>query len=254
MTERAKGAREVPRLYLYGFVDRPASHPTPPLAVRGVGGGPVRRLYEGAAGAIVGTLTRWPVAVQPDDVLAHENVLEAALAHHTVLPVAFGTVAQGQGEVRSLLRRNAAALEGELRRLAGLEEYSVRVLWRREAVARELGLRVGTALTREHALAVGQAAEAVVARWRERYEAPFLAHFREAARDVRRSASPGVGELWRFAFLVARDRREAFRAAAARAGARFGDRLSLRLAGPLPLHNFVSLRLEGEGEEGKEGA
>lgn len=245
----------MPSVYLYGFIDLLADPDAPRFRAKGLAGAPVTVLYEEGVGALVGAVHQVPVRVHPDLLLAHENVLERALVEHTVLPVAFGTVATTRAEVRDLIKRHGEVLRPELERLRDLVEFGFKVYWRREALVRELtavagdleGQRTGATANpdyrRARAIQVGQEVEALVQRWRGRYEDAVFAGVRTRAHDMRLGDPIGPRMMWNTAFLVDRSDATAFEREVGKAKARFGERFTFRSTGPLPPHSFVSLRL-----------
>ncbi len=240
-------------VYVYGFVDAP-SDDAPAFRASGVAGAPVSVLYEGAIGALVSRAPGLPVAIAPDRLMVHEDVLERALAHHTVLPVAFGTVAATRAEVRALIARHQSVIAAELERLRGRVECAVKVYWRPQALLRELGALareveeperrgLDADVRRALAIEVGQRTESVVERWRSRYARSVLGPLEAAAQDSHLGEPIGPRMLYNAAFLVARGEDGAFRARVRQLADRFEQRLTLKFSGPLPPHNFVALRL-----------
>src|SRR5690348_15449687 len=76
------------------------------FTAEGVGGGVRVVTYNGLA-AVVGDSLRRHFELNREHLLAHHRVLDEAMARSTVLPVAFGTVAEGDHDVREELLRRA---------------------------------------------------------------------------------------------------------------------------------------------------
>ena len=60
---------------------------------------------------------------------AHHEVLKRLMNEHTVLPMAFGLIAESDDDVRQILRLNRKAFVGQLDRVRGKVEMGVRVAW-----------------------------------------------------------------------------------------------------------------------------
>src|SRR5687767_4857301 len=74
-----------------------------------------------------------------DNVMAHQRVVEASMRHSDVLPVAFGTVARDDQDVREkLLRREHDALHDHLAYVHGRVELGLKVLWNRDRLFAEI--------------------------------------------------------------------------------------------------------------------
>ncbi len=71
-------------------------------------------------------------------VLAHEGVIEEAMAEHTVLPLRFGVVFASEARVKEMLAENYPQCKENLVRLDGKVELGLKVLWGEEEIRREV--------------------------------------------------------------------------------------------------------------------
>lgn len=86
--------------------------------------------------------------------LAHETVIEGAMALGTVLPVRFGTVAENENQIRrKLLTQRATDLEQHLQRMDGKVEMGVKVLWNVDRIYADILERDVTIRTQRDRLA-----------------------------------------------------------------------------------------------------
>src|SRR4051812_35097775 len=69
------------------------------------------------------------VPVTPENVVAHERVLEWLMGAGTVLPTRFGTTFRRAAELDAVIERNAERLRAGLEQVRDCEEWGVRVLW-----------------------------------------------------------------------------------------------------------------------------
>ena len=184
--------------------------------------------------------------------LAHEAVLEQALAAATIVPLRLCTIFADEAGVRDMLDDQRDALAGALDALDGREEWSVKLLVDRGALEAASGAE-------PPAHAEGSGAAYLLGRRRERDAreqadrvAGELAEevhttLREAAADavIGRPQNPELsgheGEmLLNVAYLVERGQVERLRALVGELGERHRERgARLELSGPLPPYNFV---------------
>jgi hypothetical protein len=119
------------RLYLYAIV---TGSQALEAALVGLGDAPVTLLpYQGIAAA-VSAVEVDRVRPEAEQLLRHEQVIEALMAQRSTLPVRFGTVLSSTAKVLETLAERYDNLLANLVRLAGQVEVGLRVLWDAEAV------------------------------------------------------------------------------------------------------------------------
>lgn len=250
------------RLYLYGIVDFP-----PPLLreTAGLGGSPVFLVsHRDLAGVVSWSpLSPWPV--DEPHLTLHETVVEEVMEARAILPVRFNTFLRTKEAVTELLEERGHAFRSALERVDGNLEMGLRVLWvppgeaepsvdqgigdrgpgteylcrrlrekQRRARLRAAGERVILEVqARLHSLAVES--------WLQRFPAnpqfvSFCTGF-QLSTPVDNSEHKSL--LFTGAYLVERDRVDAFREGVARAQEEF-SRLSFLLTGPWPPFYFVN--------------
>ncbi len=176
--------------------------------------------------------------------LAHEAVVEhfAALPGATVIPMKLFTMFSNVGRALAEMRGRRAELKRVFARLAGCEEWGVRVLRSEQKPARAAARpSTGTAFlaarkqvrddARTAMLAAATAADAVYASL-----AGIAAEHRRRTSDA-----PGVvAPLLDAAFLVPARRRARFRSAAQKVARQVSETgAQMTLTGPWPAYNFV---------------
>ena len=132
------GQAQATGIYVYGIV--PEDVETEPEA-RGVGGesATVTVVRHGRIAALVTELDLDRPLGTPDDLLAHERLLDATAAVVPVLPARFGAVlADRQATVDELLAPHHDGFAAALRELEGKAEYIVRARYVEGAVLREV--------------------------------------------------------------------------------------------------------------------
>jgi hypothetical protein len=109
--------------YVYAIVAGGASG----LRTRGIGGRTLVRVREGRLAAVAE-----PMAVPPNPSVARLRaqdriVRRLARSHDAILPARYGSFARDARELRTVLRRRAAALRRALARVSGAEQMNLRL-------------------------------------------------------------------------------------------------------------------------------
>jgi hypothetical protein len=206
-------------LYVYGVLRAKEEHRFGAIGL-GSPAAEVETVHHGELAAVVSEVPPGVPDPTRDNVLAHHHVQEVVMRERTLLPTAFGLVLRGREEVEDLLRSAHDTFAGVLAQLEGHLELGLKVLWDQDLLAQEAA---------EH-----DAREIV----------ELLRPFATAIRVV----SP-IGErmILNAAFLVARDREEAFDAKLKSLAARF-ELLTLQYTGPWAPYHFADIRLRLEPE------
>ena len=192
-----------------------------------------------------------------ENVLAHERVNETVMRKHTVIPMSFGTVFKTSDDIVELLRSAYDAFHDVLDKMQDKLEFGLKVLWDREVMVREIENQDEDVrrLKQEISAQKGSTYFArmqygrLVAAALEAHSEKYLAEIFEALRDVAVAsrANKPIGDkmIMNAAFLVSRDKEQAFDQRVKEIGARF-DKLTFKYTGPWPPYNFVNIRLKLE--------
>jgi hypothetical protein len=246
----------VANVYVYGVV--PASERAS-VPDAGVAGARVRVVEHGDVAAIVSDLEDDSL-VAAREVRAHWRVVEALAAMTTVLPVRFATVLAGdRAVVDELLAPQAERLTALLRSFAGRVQLAVKGEYDEEALLREVvrdtpavkALRERVEKLPEAAgyydrIRLGELVAAEVGRRRERDQQSALAALSPHAETVKVNEIRTPNGAFDLAFLVARDRVDAFGPPVRELSEALGERVRLRYLGPLPPYSFVDEQSVGE--------
>lgn len=225
----------------------------------GVAGARVRTVEHGGVAAIVSDLDEGSL-VAAREVRAHWRVVEAAVAETTVLPVRFATVLAGdRAVVEQLLEPQAERLTALLRSLDGRVQLAVKGEYDQEALLREVvretpavkALRARVRALPEAAgyydrIRLGELVTAEIGRRRARDQQIALAALEPHAEAAHANEPRTPNAAFDLAFLVARDRVDAFGGPVRELGDAFGERVQLRYIGPLPPYSFVDEQTVGE--------
>jgi hypothetical protein len=136
-------------VYLYGFVPAPVRTPTEPLT--GLGGHPVEVLSLAGFGAVVSHVPARDfgqerveqnlqnLAWVAEQGIAHERVVAFFVDEAEILPASLFTLYSNDAALRSASVAQQETILAELRRLAGVREWNLKVSYDATVLARELG-------------------------------------------------------------------------------------------------------------------
>ncbi len=237
--------------YVYGvvFADDAAAKDT-----RGVGDDPgvepVR--HEGIAALTSEVDVTRPLGT-PDDLIAHERVLDAAAARGPVLPMRFGSVMTSGDAVKDeLLAAYYDELVAALEDLKGRAEFVVRGRYVQDVILTEVlrenpeAARLAAAirgkdstLTMDARIRLGELASAAIAAKREADTALLAqALAPDCAEVVVREPTHDTDAAY-LALLADRDRQGAIEGELSRLAEKWRGRIGLELFGPLAPYDFV---------------
>jgi len=210
--------------------------------------------------AVVSDARRPSYDVTRDNLVAHQRVVEEAMRRSDVLPVAFGTVARGDGEVRDkLLSREREELQRHLEYVRGRAELGLKLLWDRERLfseivaerpdIRELRDRIAARppdTAYYERIQLGELTEAAIAAKRDRDGEAILDALSPLAVDLRLNRLLTETMILNASFLVEREWIERFDAAVQHLGQVYAERLLFQYVGPLPPYSFVNVTVSWE--------
>ena len=192
-----------------------------------------------------------------ENVLAHERVNETVMRKHTVIPMSFGTVFKTRDDIMELLRSAYDAFHDVLDKMQDKLEFGLKVLWDRDVMVREIEnqdedvrrLKVEISAQKGSTyfarMQYGRLVDAALQAHSEKYVAEIFEGLRDVAVASRANKPIGDKMIMNAAFLVSRDKEQAFDQRVKEIGARF-DKLTFKYTGPWPPYNFVNIRLKLE--------
>jgi hypothetical protein len=208
----------------------------------------------GDLGAIVGAMPEQDERGTRDRALAHAQVLELAAADATVVPMRFGSIADGEDDlvVSGLLEPRHDELLELLERLDGKFQMALKVSYDEDAVMREIvasepevaplrdAIRAGNGDADPAARGrLGELVSTAIEQRRDRDSTDIIQHLDPAALAI----SPGPLEsefmVLNVAFLVARDQQSEFEGAVEDVASERTERMRFRLLGPMPAYDFI---------------
>ena len=240
--------------YLYAIIDGGGERE--PLGFEGVDGAEVYAVGDGQVSAIVSDLPDRKVRPERRKIAAHHDVLKRLMADHTVLPMAFGLIADGPESVKRILRLNASTFDSQIRRLQGKVEMGLRVSWDVPNIF-EYALRIHTELAelRDHLfrggrepsqdekIEVGRTFERLINEDREAHTDRVTSILAARCAEMKVGKIRGDREVLNLACLVNRDAMKEFEAGVIEAARSFDNNFAFDFNGPWPPHNFVDIEL-----------
>jgi len=226
-------------------------------------GGPdidVRTVEYGDLAAVVSDAPVMAYDITRDNLTAHQRVVEESMRQTDVLPVAFGTVARDDRDVREkLLHREHDELKEYLAYVKGRVELGLKVLWDRDRLFAEIAAeRDDIRSLRDHLvnrppdsayferIQLGELTNAAIAEKRERDAEAVLEQLSPLAVNLQLNRLLTDMMILNASFLVDKDRMSAFDREVQWLGELHADRLKLQYVGPLPPYSFVNVNVSWE--------
>lgn len=197
--------------------------------------------------------------VNPENMLAHQMVIEQVMKEfRSVIPIRFGTIAATPDEIRNLLNRRYSEFMELLRQFENKVEFNVRGTWKKmgdiykeidnehvelqkiraeieamedkankDKMIDEAGKLV------EHALLVKKGEEA----------GEIINFFRKSVFEYKLNKTTGDAMFMNTAFLVNSGREVEFDNIMTEIGAKYNNRSDFVYTAPLPIFNFIDLKI-----------
>ncbi len=241
--------------YLYAIVDGPEA--AGPIGISGIDGAEVYALCDGQIAAVVSDLPDRKVRPERRKLAAHHEVMRRLMSERTVLPMAFGLIADGPESVHRILRLNHEAFAEQLDRLRDKVEMGLRVTWDVPnifeyivashpdlAAYRDQIFRGGREPSHEEKIELGRSFDRLLNDSREAAIARVRAAIEPRCDDITVNRPRDERDVMNLACLVDRARIKNFEAGVVEAARGFNNDFSFDFNGPWPPHNFVDIELK----------
>ncbi len=240
--------------YLYAITDT-VEHPI--CGDIGINGAAVYAVSQGPVAAVVSDITDKRIRPERKNLAAHHGVVKRLLEDTTVLPVAFGTIADSPQAVREILKKNSGAFVEQLDRVRGKVEMGLRVTWdvpnifeyivnrhpelaalRDEVMGKQRGP------SQEGKIEVGRLFDRLLTQEKERYTETIMEVLDPHCVDIKQNRPRDEREVMHLACLVDRDAQKGFEDGVFEAAKRFDNYFAFDFNGPWAPHHFVDVALE----------
>jgi len=242
---------------LYAIVDGAADGQT--FEYLGLDGSLVYSISEneGQIAAIVSDLPNQKIRPERRRLAAHHDVLRQLMAGHTVLPIAFGVVADGPEAVLRILRINREAFAEQLDRVRGRMEMGLRVTWDVDNIfeymvalhdeLRALRYRIfrgGQTPSQDDKIDLGRTFDRLLNASREMDRERISEALEPHVVEIQTNPPRSGRDVTNLACLVERDQQLGFEQAVLKVARRFDNNFAFDINGPWPPHNFVEIALQ----------
>jgi hypothetical protein len=225
--------------------------------VAGMDGCAVYSISKDRVAAVVSDCARPRIRPERSNLAIHKEVLKRLMLDCTILPVAFGIIADDLKAVRRMLSQNQRAFLEQLERVAGKVEMGLRVTWDvpnifeyfvdthpelRAARDRLLGNRREP--NQEEKIELGQLFDRTLNEDRDAHFEKLEEVLAPYCAEINRSPPRNVNEAVNLNCLVERRGQKQMEDAVFQAAALFDNNYAFDLNGPWAPHNFVEMDLK----------
>lgn len=228
---------------------------------RGIGDRDVQLIRHGEIAALVSEIPLDAPIGKPEDLAAHQRLLDSAAVEAPVLPIRFGAVlASADAVTEELLEANHDEFLAALRELEGKVEYLLKARYEEGAILQEIltdnaeaarlreqlrGAPEDDAASRNARIRLGELInEGITAKRTADTRAALEALGPYAVASAEREPTHHE-DAAHLAFLVETDKAERFEESCAELARTWQDRVNVRLLGPLAPYDFVVTGQEG---------
>ena len=208
--------------------------------------------------AVISSSTVTQYVINPENLTAHEKVIEEVMKDYTVLPLRFCTIANSAEEVRTLLRRRYGEFKGMLRDLDNKVEMGLKARWTDmkgifdEIAQEDPGVKEGKKKAEggagdpdsDEKIAVGKAVKAALDKKKGIEGEKVLNKFKRVALDMRNNDPVGDNMFLNAVFLIDRTREKQFDFLVEDLVDSYKDKVDFKVVGPAPPFNFVNIEMK----------
>lgn len=239
--------------YIYGIIREQEPKQFEIAGILGEGDRPYTIPYGGFS-AVVSDAPLQIYENNPENLLAHNRVLEAVMKDYDVFPLRFGTVAQTEEEVLNLLKMTGEALSEAIHSVKGKVEYDVEIdvdegklLQETQAMSPVIQnikrLSEGKTLTVDEQVKIGK----VVAQELVKEKLTLAAFIKNSlifgVEKIVSLRLPRPQTLLNVAILLKKENGPLFENMISELDQKLEDKVRFRITGPLPPYHFSELKL-----------
>lgn len=241
------------RRYLYAIIDASQARK---LGNIGINGAVVTTIIKGPIAAVVSDTAAKRVRPERANLVAHNGVINLLMQECSVLPVAFGTIADRHQAVEFLLSKNSALLVEQLDSLRGRVEMGLRVRFdvpnifeyivnthRNLKESRDTAYGSLQEPERKTKIELGGQYERLLTEERESHTATVMQVLSAHCVEIKPNSLRTNMEVMNLACLVKKEDLEAFENAVMTAAGQFDNNFAFDFTGPWAPHNFVHIEL-----------
>ena len=199
----------------------------------------------------------------------YQAVIEKVMKSHSIIPIKFGTILQGEKDLKKMLEKGYGQINTNLKEMENKIELDVAALWSNmETVLKEIAEEEEIKRLKEEAVTkppdqvfeikikLGKLVKDTLARKREECASQLLDVLRKEAEIYHSHAVMDDSMIMNTAFLIDKDRQETFESKVDQLDKQYNGRINFRIVGPLPPYSFTTLEMKkvefGELNEARE--
>jgi len=196
--------------------------------------------------------------IDPENLTAHEKVIETVMKDYTVLPVRFCTIANSAEEVRTFLRRQYGEFKGMLHDLDNKVEMGLKGRWTKmDGIFEKIGrddpevkklkekmVRGEKDAGSDEKIALGKAVKSALDEKKRLTAEKILGRFKRLTLETRQNDLVGDDMFLNTVFLIDRTREKQFDFLVEDLAEEYEKEADFKLVGPAPPFNFVSIEMK----------
>ena len=240
--------------YLYAIITGADHEPFGPC---GIDGSLVYMVSHRGLAAVVSEVPNEKLRPERRRLAAHHDVLKRLLARGTLLPMAFGIIADGPQAIERILALNRPVFTEQLGRLEGKVEMGLRVVWdvpnifeyfvgahQELQTLRDRVFWGGREPSRDDSIELGRLFDHTLTREREAQTEKVLRTIHGHCVEFKENKPRNEHEVMNLACLIHRDAQKDFEQGVFETANQFDNHYAFDFNGPWPAHNFVEVDLQ----------
>lgn len=255
-TARSQSMRGPTWAYIYAIIGGTQNHDFGSI---GLNGSDVYTVADGDVSAVISNVPKTG-KLRPErrHLAAHQAVLTRLTEYGaTVLPVSFGTIAEGSEAVRKLLSRYQQDLTHEVNRVEGKVEMELRVSLEAPNIfeyfihnhpelkeARDRVFDGKHEPSRDEKIDLGQTFERILDQEREKCTKMVERAIEPYCKEIKQNKCRNEKEVMRLSCLIEKGTKKDFESAVDEASKPFDDNFVFEYTGPFPPYNFIEIHLK----------
>ncbi|MBS3905429.1 MAG: GvpL/GvpF family gas vesicle protein [Syntrophaceae bacterium] len=196
-------------------------------------------------------------SVARENLIPHEQAVEAVMKSYTVLPVRFATIAENEEKVKRILEKEHRRFVDLLNYLEGKKELGLKAVFKEDVVYKEIlanydEIRMGKeriikGQAKEFGLvAIGRQVEAALEQEKKKYVEYILGFLTPLAVEFKLNNTYGERMIVNAAFLVEETKEAPFDQKVNEMVSKHGDKINFKYVGTVPPFNFVNIEINTE--------
>jgi hypothetical protein len=199
------------------------------------------------------------IVVNPENILAHQKVIEEVMKEfNSILPLRFGNIAATPDEIRNLLNRRYSEFMELLRTFENKVEINVKCTWKNMGrIFKEINeenaafIKIKEDVKKEHDIIrkekkIAEAGKMVKKGLNEKKEKEaesMLIAFKKATFEYKQNKTTGDAMFFNTAFLINSGREKEIDNIMSDIGEQYKDRIDFSYTSPMPIFNFIDLKI-----------